>query len=193
MNKTSDMAQIDGARPDRPTAAILVTGICGSGKSTIAQHLAHRLGAAFVEGDDHHPPENVKAMSSGTPLSDEMRAPWLDALAAAATELQAVGDVVITCSALKRRYRDRLARDLNNIVLVHLTAPRPVIEERMSAREHFMPTGLIDSQIAALELPAEDERPITIDVSGSLEDILDTLTARLRERLGEADGDPKGA
>ncbi|MCF3973430.1 gluconokinase [Paracoccus sp. EGI L200073] len=140
-------------------------GPSGVGKSTVAAALAECLGAAFIEGDDYHPPENRAAMAAGRPLTDQMRAPWLDALAAAVARSVRSRDTVFSCSALRRSYRDRLRRRIGPVRIIHLTAPPDLIRQRMQARQHFMPPGMLDSQIATLEVPTPDEAAITIDVT----------------------------
>lgn len=139
-------------------------GVSGCGKSEVGRALARRLGAAYVEGDDLHPPENKRAMSEGRPLDDAMRAPWLDAVAREAEEARRHGDVVVACSALKRAYRDRLRAGIGRLGLVFLDPPREVLERRVAHRPgHYMPASLLGSQIAALEPPDEDEDAVRID------------------------------
>lgn len=133
---------------------IVVAGVSGSGKSAVGAALAEALAVPFVEGDDHHPPENVERMRAGRPLTDAMRVPWLDALVAAARE---AGPAVVACSALRRRHRERLRAGLRPLRLVHLAVPREVLAARMHGRVHFMPAGLLDSQLAAAEPLAEGE------------------------------------
>ncbi|MGR3541179.1 MAG: gluconokinase [Hasllibacter sp.] len=146
--------------------AILVMGVSGSGKTSVALALADRLGAAFVEADDHHPPANVAAMSRGVPLTDAMRRPWLEAVGDAVARCRAARPVVVACSALKRAYRDVLRRRAGPLDIVHLTAPRALIFARMAARrDHFMPAALLDSQIADLEPPGPAEDPVILDAA----------------------------
>lgn len=149
---------IDTAQP-----VLVIMGISGSGKSTVAALLADRLGWDLEEGDDLHPPENIDKMSAGHPLDDEDRAPWLDTVSSWIIEHAMAGvPGIITCSALKRRYRDVLRE--HNVVFVHLTGPTDLIGRRLAARhDHYMPTSLLDSQVAALEVPGADERAISID------------------------------
>lgn len=139
--------------------AVVVMGVSGSGKTTVGRRLAVRLGWAFVEGDDLHPPDNVARMRAGTPLTDADRGPWLDAVAAAIVTRTAGGDdVVVTCSALKRRYRDRLRAAYPALVVLHLTASPDVLLARLRARKgHFMPPSQLEHQLAALEPLAADE------------------------------------
>lgn len=139
--------------------AIIVMGVSGAGKSTLAAALAERLGTAFLEGDQFHPPENVAAMASGQPLNDAMRAPWLRALgAAAAAELAAGRGVVVSCSALKRAYREQLRAATGGCQFLFLEAGAEALTARMQQRvAHYMPASLLGSQFAALEVPGPEE------------------------------------
>ncbi|MBC7442524.1 MAG: gluconokinase [Ramlibacter sp.] len=147
--------------PAQPVLVIM--GISGSGKSTVAGILADRLGWDFEEGDDLHPQENIDKMSAGHALNDEDRAPWLDTVSSWIIE-HTIADVpgIITCSALKRSYRDVLRE--HNVVFVHLAGSTDLIGRRLATRhDHYMPSSLLDSQVATLEAPGPDERAITID------------------------------
>ena len=137
-------------------------GVSGSGKSTIAALLADRLGWDFAEGDSFHPAANVEKMSAGVPLTDADRRPWLDAIAEwIDRELEAGRDGVVTCSALKRSYRDRLRRP--GVRFVFLDPSRDELERRLAGRAgHYMPASLLDSQLTALEPPTPDEHVITL-------------------------------
>ncbi|ROS20803.1 gluconokinase [Rathayibacter sp. PhB127] len=163
-----------------PVRALVVMGVSGSGKSTIATLLADRLGWTFVEGDELHPAANVAKMAEGVPLDDEDRAPWLATIAARVDALVSGGDsVVVTCSALRRRYRDVLRRD--DLVFVHLAGTRELIADRLGARTgHFMPPALLDSQFEALEPLGDDERHVTVDLAAAPEDEI----AQIVEALG---------
>jgi gluconokinase len=145
----------------------VIMGVSGSGKTTIGRALARRLGWLFQEGDALHPPENVAKMKAGHPLDDEDRAPWLAAIAGRIDAWRARGDAgIITCSALKRRYREIVIGDRPDVRLVYLEGSRELIGERVRARRrHFMPASLLDSQFAALEPPAPDEHAITVSVN----------------------------
>lgn len=136
-------------------------GVSGSGKTTIGERLAAALDMRFVDGDSLHPVSNVEKMTAGIPLTDEDRWPWLDAVGAVLAE----EGVVVACSALRRTYRDRLRGCAPDLRLVYLHAPRELLAERMSHRDHFMPVDLLDSQFATLEEPAPDEHAIAIDVA----------------------------
>jgi gluconokinase len=160
----------------------IVMGVSGSGKTTVAAMLAGALGVAFLEGDDLHPRANVEKMRSGKPLSDEDRWPWLRAIAARIDQWRAEGKAgVVTCSALKRVYRDILIGDRPEVRLVYLRGSQQLIHERMAARhEHFMPVGLLDSQFVTLEEPGPDERPIVVDVGGTPDQIVADILRQLR-------------
>jgi gluconokinase len=157
-------------------------GVTGTGKSTIAGILAGQLGWDFAEGDDLHPAANVAKMSAGTPLTDEDRWPWLDRVAAWIQDRTATGvPGIITCSALKRIYRDRLAG--NNVVFAHLTASKDRIGQRLTARmDHFMPVTLLDSQIATLEPPEADESAVSVQVGSAPSEVAGEIIRRLSLR-----------
>lgn len=143
---------------------LVVMGVSGSGKSTVAGVLAGRLGWDLAEGDDMHPEANVEKMRAGQPLSDDDRWPWLETVASWIQEHTLAGTPgIITCSALKRIYRDVLRG--NHVVFIHLVGSRDQIGRRMATRHgHFMPAGLLDSQIATLEPPGPDENVLVVDV-----------------------------
>ncbi|GAA3086679.1 gluconokinase [Streptomyces rectiviolaceus] len=153
---------------------VVVMGVAGTGKTTIGPLLAAQLGVPYAEGDDFHPPANIAKMSAGTPLTDDDRWPWLDAIGAWAHSRAGLGGVV-SSSALKRSYRDRLraaAPGVDSLVFVHLTGDRSLIEDRMSHRQgHFMPTALLDSQFATLQPLGADEAGVAVDVTGDPEEI----------------------
>ena len=160
---------------------LVVMGVSGSGKTTVAEMLAAALGVEFLEGDKLHPRANVEKMKSGTPLTDQDRWPWLRAIAAKIDDWRTQGKAgVITCSALKRAYRDILIGDRREVRLVYLRGSHQLIHERMAARRgHFMPVGLLDSQFATLEEPDPDERPIVVDVGGTPEQIVAEILRQL--------------
>ncbi|MFE0137192.1 gluconokinase [Streptomyces sp. NPDC059037] len=150
---------------------VVVMGVAGTGKTTIGPLLADRLGVPYAEGDDFHPPANIAKMSAGTPLTDDDRWPWLDAIGAWAHGRAGRGGVV-SSSALKRSYRDRLRAEAPGLVFVHLTGTRELIEDRMSHRQgHFMPTALLDSQFATLQPLGADEAGVAVDVTGTPREI----------------------
>lgn len=164
-----------------PTTApvLVIMGVSGSGKSTIALELERRLGWAFQEGDDLHPPANVAKMGAGTPLDDADRAPWLDAVAGWIDGQATRGEPgIVTCSALRRRYRDVLRRP--EVMFVLLEAGRGVLADRVEHRPgHFMPASLLASQVDALEAPAGDERSITVETTGDPAANADEIIGRL--------------
>ncbi|MEV7202948.1 MULTISPECIES: gluconokinase [Streptomyces] len=163
----------------RTPQVVVVMGVAGTGKTTIGPLLAARLGVPYAEGDDFHPQANIDKMSAGTPLEDADRWPWLDAIGRWAHGRAGLGGVV-SSSALKRSYRDRLRAEAPGVVFVHLTGSRELIESRMSQRQgHFMPTALLDSQFATLQPLEADEAGVAVDVSGSPEEI----TERAAEAL----------
>ena len=166
----------------RQTARIaVIMGVSGSGKTTIGRALARRLGWLFQEGDALHPPENVAKMKAGYPLDDEDRAPWLTAIAAKIDAWRARGDAgVVTCSALKWRYRDVIIGNRPDVRLVYLEGSRKLIGERVGARRgHFMPASLLDSQFAALEPPAPEEHAITVSVDAPIDNVVVQIAAAL--------------
>lgn len=159
---------------------VLVMGPSGVGKSTFAQALADAMGAAFIEGDDYHTPENRAAMSAGRPLTDEMRAPWLAALGEAVRLSRTKRDTVFTCSALRKRYRDDLRARIGEMRIICLTAPTGLIHQRMEEREHFMPPALLQSQIDALEPPDANEGAIHLEMTTPPPQLITKTIAQLR-------------
>ena len=163
------------------TAPVLVfMGVASTGKSTIAAMLAGRLGWSFEEGDDLHPAANVAKMAAGHALNDEDRWPWLDRIAEWIDERIAAGEPgIVTCSALKRSYRDVLRRD--GVTFVHFSGERELILDRMLRRQgHFMPATLLDSQFATLEPLGDDEKHITIDIALTPAEQAAEIATRLR-------------
>lgn len=153
----------------------VIMGVAGCGKSTVGAAFAAAIRARFIDGDDLHPPANVAKMASGKPLDDQDRAPWLVRVGQA---LQGgPGSVVIGCSALKRRYRDVIRREAGKpVMFLHLAGSRDVLLARMAARTgHFMPTSLLDSQLAALEPPVADEAAISVNIDQSPQAVLADL------------------
>jgi gluconokinase len=172
------------AAHNRPMA-VVVMGVSGSGKTTVGKLLAERLGWHYQEGDALHPPENVAKMSAGTPLTDADRIPWLHRIAARIDDWRSRGESgVVTCSALKRAYRDIIIGGRPDVGLVHLEGSRELIGRRMAARKgHFMPTALLDNQFATLQEPAPEERAIVVDVGGTPAEIVDEILRRLPPEL----------
>ena len=167
---------------------VVVMGVSGCGKSTVGQQLAQALGVDYLEGDEFHPPANVARMAAGTPLTDADRAPWLQTLAARLQAAHAAGrGVVLSCSALKRAYRDVLRSGAPGLVFVHLSGSAELLAQRVGARQHhYMPAGLLASQLAALEVPGADEDTITIDIAEPAERIVPAVLAGLRARSAPA-------
>lgn len=161
---------------------VVVMGVSGTGKSSVAAILAGDLEIDFIEGDSHHPDSNIAKMSEGIPLDDDDRWPWLETLATLAREECTAGrSVVLTCSALKRSYRDvlrrgaedRNGRRLGRVFFLHLHADIDVLHERMSQRtKHFMPTSLLSSQLASLEPLEDDELGAVVDVAPGLDEVV---------------------
>jgi carbohydrate kinase (thermoresistant glucokinase family) len=160
-------------------SVLIVMGVSGVGKSTIAEALAQKLGWAFQEGDALHPPSNVQKMHAGVPLSDEDRAPWLAAIKRWIDARLAAGEPgVVTCSALKRSYRDFLVDGRPDVRILYLHSDEAMIEARIEHRTgHFMPASMLQSQLNTLEEPGPDEHPITLEVAGTIEA---TVSAALR-------------
>lgn len=165
----------------RNFAAVVVMGVSGAGKTTIAEALAARLGFSLRDADEFHPQSNIDKMSAGTPLTDEDRWPWLRAIAKAIDEAGASGrPMVVTCSALKRAYRDILLHGRNDVIFAYLRGSRALIASRLAARKgHFMPPALLDSQFTTLEEPSADEPAITLDIARPVAVIVDDLLSQV--------------
>ena len=153
---------------------VLIMGVSGSGKNAIGEPLAARLGWKFIDGDDYHPPENVKKMAAGTPLQDEDRWPWLDRLN---QMLRKEKDAVLACSALKEAYRRRLLDGIGDCAIVHLRGSFDLIRKRVEARKHrYMPASLLKSQFDTLEPP---RNAIDVDVAKDVTTSVDTIVNEL--------------
>jgi gluconokinase len=163
-------------------------GVSGAGKTTIGEALAKRLGWAFQEGDDFHPPANIAKMKSGTPLDDADRAPWLARVEAwIAAELAAGRSGVITCSALKRTYRSAIIGGRDDVILVYLDGDKHLLARRIEARRgHFMPPSLLASQLATLQAPDPSEKAIVVDIGQPIEAQVDDIVEALHRRRGGA-------
>ncbi len=164
---------------------VVVMGVQGSGKSTIAAMLAERIGGRFVDGDRLHSAQNVAKMASGMPLTDADREPWLHTIGGVLDAGRADG-VVVVCSALRRSYRELLRADAPGTVFVHLHGDYELIASRVGARTHeYMPPGLLRSQFDSLEPLEHDEPGIALDVAATPEEIADAAMAYLRApRIG---------
>jgi gluconokinase len=162
--------------------ALIVMGVSGSGKSTIADKLAERLRWSYEDGDKFHPASNVAKMSAGHPLTDEDRWPWLQAIADEIDRVCRAGQrAVIACSALKRAYRDVLVHGRSDVRIVYLKGTQELIARRLAARKHhFMPPGLLDSQFKTLEPPDAGENPVTVSIDAPVESIVDDIVSGLR-------------
>lgn len=167
---------------DRTPHAIIVMGVSGSGKSSIGEKLAEALSLRFVEGDALHPRANVEKMSKGIPLTDDDRMPWLDIIGETIRTALAKGEgVIVSCSALKRIYRDRLREAAGgNLFFVYLEGSKELLTDRMGHRTgHFMPTSLLESQLATLEVPTGEPGVVTVDIDDTVEAIAEAARMKL--------------
>lgn len=168
---------------------LVFMGISGSGKSTVARAVQERLRWEMAEGDDFHPPENVAKMREGTPLKDADRWGWLGSLADWTAERDERGEpTIITCSALRRTYRDVLRRGGEGTFFVHATGDKHLILERMNARDHFMPPSLLESQLDTLEPLQPGEQGMDVDPALPVERIVALVLARLDLPTGREPG-----
>lgn len=160
----------------------VVMGVSGCGKSTIASALAAATGGTAIDGDDFHPKDNIRKMSDGIALTDADRWPWLDKVARAMREGD--GRIFCACSALKRSYRDRIRTAAGEpVTFLHLRGSKQLISGRMNSRPgHFMPSSLLDSQFATLEIPGQDEAAIEVDIAASETDVVASLLQAIGER-----------
>lgn len=165
--------------------SIIVMGVSGSGKTTVGEAVARRIYAKFIDGDDLHPRANIQKMGSGHPLNDEDRMPWLERLSDAAYSLHHKNESgIIVCSALKRRYRDRLREGNPEMVFLYLKGSFDVIMERLKARSgHFMPTDLLKSQFEALEEPGSEEPDvICVDIDADIDEVVQRCVLALEKQ-----------
>jgi len=165
---------------------VVVMGVSGAGKTTVGRALAARLGAPFLDADDFHPEANVRKMASGVPLDDDDRRPWLERLRVEIEpRLESGDDAVLACSALKRSYRAILRRAGERVVFVHLRVGAPQLRSRLERRaeggSHFMPPGLLESQLEALEPPGADERAIEIDADANIGAVVALIASHLAD------------
>lgn len=172
------MNGIPAIKSDRPIRWVIM-GVSGSGKSTVGAALAQRCAVRFVEGDAFHPPKNVKKMTAGIPLDDGDRAGWLDALAVEIGQARSRDlGLVLSCSALKRCYRDLLRSADPALRFVHLAGPRDLVAARMQGRPgHYMPPSLLDSQLHILEPLQPDEAGLTLDIALAPQALVDCIAA----------------
>jgi carbohydrate kinase (thermoresistant glucokinase family) len=161
------------------TMRIVVMGVSGCGKSTVGKMLSEKLNAKFIDGDDLHPEENKAKMAAGISLNDEDRWPWLDKVGSALANDE---KIVIACSALKRKYRERILHHAPDAIFIHLNGTREVLAERMNSRSnHFMPVTLLDSQLETLEPLEFDEPGLKIDIDQPVEKIVESCLGFIRE------------
>ncbi|MCL3818810.1 gluconokinase [Aeromicrobium wangtongii] len=168
----------------KPPPLVVVMGISGVGKSAVGHELADRDGVDYADGDDFHSASNIAKMSAGTPLTDEDRWPWLHDIGRWLAAHSETGGVV-SCSALKRAYRDVLTEAAPRTVFLHLTGDHDLIKSRMEHREHFMPASLLESQEKTLEPLQEDERGWVFDITPTPEMIVDEFLVRAGQSEGE--------
>ena len=161
---------------------VVVMGVSGCGKSTVGQGLARVLDVPYVEGDELHPPRNVERMRAGIALTDEDRQGWLQAIAAELSRpASAARGVVVSCSALKRSYRDLLRAAAPDLRFVHLHGDAALLAQRMAQREgHYMPPSLLQSQLQTLEMPTPDERAISLDIAWPASTQIEDAARQLR-------------
>ena len=172
---------------DLPPRMVVVIGVSGSGKSSVGAALAQACGWPFLEGDDLHPPANIAKMRAGIALTDADRQPWLDAIGAWMAARQAARDGgVVACSALRRRYRDRLRDSVPALRPVVLETSSDLLARRMRERQHFMPPSLLASQLATWEPPDADEHAIRVDADNDLAGIVEQVRRALF--AGDTDG-----
>ncbi|WP_284945806.1 gluconokinase [Acidisoma cladoniae] len=170
-----------------PLTALIFMGVSGCGKSTIAAAVAKDLGWPMIEGDDLHPPANIEKMSHGTPLDDDDRRPWLQAIAARIAEWRDEGvRGVVTCSSLKHTYRDILRNRHKDVHFIYLKGSYELLLSRMQHRErHFMPPSLLQSQFATLEAPGPEEA-ITVEIGRPVDEIVAEVLAKLKPMLEQS-------
>ncbi len=155
-------------------SSVVVMGVCASGKTTIGEHLAKKLGRKFIDGDDLHPRVNIQKMASGQPLNDDDRKPWLERIRDAAYSLESKNEHgIIVCSALKKIYRDQIREGNENVTFLFLDGSKELILERMRARQgHFMKENMVNSQFEALERPENEPRTIFVSIDATIEDVV---------------------
>ncbi|ABU69516.1 MULTISPECIES: gluconokinase [Vibrio] len=155
-------------------SSVVVMGVCASGKTTIGEHLAKKLGRKFIDGDDLHPRANIQKMASGQPLNDDDRKPWLERIRDAAYSLESKNEHgIIVCSALKKIYRDQIREGNENVSFLFLDGSKELILERMRARQgHFMKENMVNSQFETLERPEDEPRTIFVSIDATIEDVV---------------------
>ena len=175
------MTAADAAALPMPPRHLVVMGVSGCGKSSVGQQVARALGHDFIEGDALHTPANVARMAAGTALTDADRAGWLAEIGQRLAQARATGaGLVVSCSALKRSYRDGLRAACPDLLFLHLQGPAELLRQRLQTRSgHYMPPSLLDSQLATLEPPAADEHSITLDITPPTAEVVAAALARL--------------
>ncbi|MGR5195574.1 gluconokinase [Vibrio rotiferianus] len=155
-------------------SSVVVMGVCASGKTTIGEHLAKKLGRKFIDGDDLHPRANIQKMASGQPLNDDDRKPWLERIRDAAYSLESKNEHgIIVCSALKKIYRDQIREGNENVTFLFLDGSKELILERMRARQgHFMKENMVNSQFETLERPENEPRTIFVSIDATIEEVV---------------------
>lgn len=162
-------------------AALVLMGVSGAGKTSVGMAASAMTGVTFLDADDRHPPENIAKMAAGVALTDADRAPWIDAVG---TALRTTSPCIMACSALRRPYRDRLREHAPHALFVLLEVPRDELEGRVADRAaHFMPAGLLDSQLATLEHPDPDEGVIVLDATRPIDELAAAVAALLAPRV----------
>jgi len=163
-----------------PAHRLIIMGVSGCGKSTVGERLGARTRIPFIEGDTLHPLRNVALMAAGTPLTDEDRAGWLDDIASRFGALEADAGLIISCSALKRKYRDRLRAACPDLRFIHLHGDKTLLEQRLQYRTgHYMPPSLLTSQLQTLEPPSSDEPAITLDIALPTDQLVEQIEQQL--------------
>lgn len=172
------MSMVESRSVFKPARIIVIMGVSGCGKSSVGEELSKQLDVQFLDGDGYHPPANKEKMRQGIPLVDDDRWPWLDILANALKESAGKNAKVVgACSALRRTYRDYLTEQAGEpIAFIHLSGTKELIMSRIGVREHeYMPTSLLDSQFATLEVPKEDENVLTVSIDQTIKEIVEEV------------------
>lgn len=166
----------------------VVMGVCGSGKTSVAQAIAHKYNATFIDGDDLHPRANIVKMASGNPLNDEDRAPWLERIGDVFFSLQRRSlSGVVVCSALKKSYRDIIRKDNDGLIFIHLRGSMETILERMAARQgHYMKKEMVQSQFDTLQIPGDDEPDvIEVCIEKPLDEVINDVITKLEQHIAK--------
>ncbi len=164
-------------------SSVIVMGVCACGKSTVGEHLAKKLGRKFIDGDDLHPKANILKMSSGQPLNDDDRKPWLERIRDAAFSLESKNEHgIIVCSALKKKYRDQIREGNNNVTFLFLDGDQKLILERMRQRKgHFMKENMVRSQFETLERPDGEPQTLIVNIDGDITEVVERAAAGLTQ------------